>query len=308
MTLKLARKIGLRGEYSIIKRKAATGEVVATYDFPNLITDAGLDAMGDTDSITNNFFVGTGTAAPSTSDTQLSSYLAGKSFDSFTRPAPSGPDYESRHVIVATFTAGTATGNITEVGIGWGTGAVGHRVFSRALVLDGGGSPTTITVLADEELQLVYTLVAYPDLTDSSYSVTISGVSYAVVARASNVAANMFTGFNRCRGPNIQAVGISALRAVTVKASDYLTGTAYAAIFTEGTYVTSSYERTSTVKIAKSEGNNSIPITLVSLQPYKESSVGMLSPETQVSFAPALPKTASLALTLNLSWSWARRP
>lgn len=182
------------GEYTLTKRKADTGMIVQEVGpFSNLITNAGLERAG-TGQSRNGVMVGTGSTPPSVSDTQLQSFLA---YTSSTAPAGSwngavayggSPDYWVQGVGTWRFAAGGATGNISEVGIGWlegsGTDADRHRLFSRALIVDALGSPITITVLPDEVLDVTYALRHYPAIAnDVEQEVTISGVPYEFVTR-----------------------------------------------------------------------------------------------------------------------------
>ena len=57
------------------------------------------------------------------------------------------------------FGEGVASGNISEVGCGWGTGLA---LWNRALVKDLNGNPTTITVLSDEFLDVIIEVRYYP--------------------------------------------------------------------------------------------------------------------------------------------------
>lgn len=53
------------------------------------------------------------------------------------------------------FDQGAAAGNVSEVGAGWNASG---SLFSRALILDGAGLPTSLTILADEFLTVTYEL------------------------------------------------------------------------------------------------------------------------------------------------------
>src|SRR5690606_8917143 len=88
------------------------------------------------------------------------------------------------------FAAGVATGNLSEVGISWlTTGAL----FSRALILDSGGLPTTITVLADEVVDVTYEFRIMAKTDDETGSVTFTGSiggTYDWTMRSVSVATN----------------------------------------------------------------------------------------------------------------------
>lgn len=176
--------MGLSGEYRFVVRDAATHAVKRETDWmKNLITDAGLNRLG-----TGGWFgychIGTGSTTPAFGDTGLAVPAATTASlqSSFTSNSGS-PLYETTTTIVYRFNAGALNGNYTEVGISWG----GGTLFSRALIVDGGGSPTTITVASTEYLDVYYRLTVVPDLSDSSYGVTIGGVGYTVTRRASSV-------------------------------------------------------------------------------------------------------------------------
>ena len=72
------------------------------------------------------------------------------------------------------------------MGIGWA--ASGTTLFSRALILDNGGSPTTITILSNEYLDIVYEYRVYPpEGADYTGTVVIDSITYDVTGRACNI-------------------------------------------------------------------------------------------------------------------------
>ena len=194
-------KVGLSGEYTIRKYKAGTNELIQQVGpFKNVITNIGLDRAGVNPPATT-MFIGTGTTPPSAVDTQLAAFKFG-----VTRPAPSGawgdaviqggpPDYWVQASFTARFNPGEATGIVTEVGAGWsegGVNAANHRVFSRSLVLDTLGRPVTITVLADEYLDVTYGLRYYP-YTGPDYvrNLNISGINHTLNMRPYGLGTNV---------------------------------------------------------------------------------------------------------------------
>ena len=151
--------IGLSGRYTIEKRNAA-GDVVQTLEFDNLITDAGLERWG-TDGVGNVCYLGSGSTTPSVTETVMPpATLLGSTTNTATAPANTYhvPTLSQTRHNTWRFGPGVGTGNVREVGVGWGTG-----LWSRALVLDGNGNPTTLEKLADETLDVTYALkLAYP--------------------------------------------------------------------------------------------------------------------------------------------------
>jgi hypothetical protein len=187
---------GLEGFYQLTVSDAATGKITKqTEPFKNLITDVGLDHFfsgydgGSVGSLVGGY-VGTGNTAPAFSDTHLTTYLAGTNnlvgsaspMSAWTYVAAAGgvPPYWTT-TGTWTFPVGTATGTLAEVGIGGYTTASPNYVLqSHALIVDGTGTPTTITVLSTEQLTLTYTLNLYWNTTTQTGSINISGVTYAI--------------------------------------------------------------------------------------------------------------------------------
>lgn len=157
---------------------------VAADWFPNLITNAGLDLLGTTGGtyVYTYCRVGSGNTAPAFTDTALVSPVAASGTEQSTANGVNraGTFYAWRRTTIR-FANGAAAGTLAEVGV---SPAATGALFSRALILDSGGSPTTITVLSDETLDVTYELRLYPTLTDAVGTVDISGTTYNWTARA----------------------------------------------------------------------------------------------------------------------------
>lgn len=173
---KIEHKSGMRGRYKFVVGKTAPeGVESVSYESDwvnNLITDLGLDLIATNESYMQVCAVGTGNAVPNVSDVQLDSFLV--STTSVTGRQQGVNSTEPYAVWVRKtfrFNQGQAAGNISEVGIG----SSASQLFSRALVLDGGGNPTSITVLPDEWLDVVYELTLEIDTTDVTGQVTLGG-------------------------------------------------------------------------------------------------------------------------------------
>lgn len=145
------------GEYCLQVRKK-TGEVVKdTGFFKNLITNQGLDNLCGNNQALRYMSVGTGTTAPAITDTQLVNLRAVADLSATGNTAISSLDTTNNYLIAtltASFLNGSASGNISEVGVG--AYSNGTLLTSRALVRDANGDPTTITVLSDEDLVVIY--------------------------------------------------------------------------------------------------------------------------------------------------------
>jgi hypothetical protein len=178
----------LSGFYNLIVRDGATLEAKRESGwFPNLITDIGLNRIGS-GGIATHGLVGSGSAAPSFTDSAMNSFVAAAANDGSGADALNGAQsttapYYGWHRRSYRFPMGVAAGNLSEVGVGWHNGS-GYSAFARTLIKDINGDPTTMTVLSDEVLDVVYELRLYPPATDSNFTFNIGGVTHSVVRRA----------------------------------------------------------------------------------------------------------------------------
>jgi hypothetical protein len=177
------------GHYTIAKRKkdSDVSEIVA--DFDNLITTFGitLDNAGGFWRPTY-CALGTGTTAPAASNLQLeqpvldgSGQLAWTYVNWNGTPTPIQETtfpYEYKISAVANFTPGIVSGNLTEIGLYQGDPQTGEmKVFSRALIKDTNGNPTTLTVANDEYLDVYYYLKTSFSPINQPFSININGVA-----------------------------------------------------------------------------------------------------------------------------------
>lgn len=156
---------------------AGTERVVADW-FDNLITDAGMEALKGTNFL-KYVRVGSGSTAPSTSDTALVSQVAVAAFSTIAQ----GPSdltsstytYSSVDCSVQ-FGKGVAAGNLAEIGV---SATATSSLVCRALIKDGTGTPTTITVLPIEYLTVTYRWRVYFDVTyTNAQTFTIGSTTY----------------------------------------------------------------------------------------------------------------------------------
>lgn len=171
---------------------AKTGRVVRELKaFKNVITNAGLDAIGngtDISNLTNYLGVGTDNTAPSVSQTALVSQLGARSNSNggFGDSSASGPSFAYwERTRTREIAAGASTGNLTELGF-FSAGTSG-TMWCRQLFLDDLGSPTTITKLADQILRVIYSWRVYPSTTISTDVVNIDGTDTDCDARAMSI-------------------------------------------------------------------------------------------------------------------------
>lgn len=281
-------------------------------EFDNLILNSGLArAVVAAPSLIfsgGGVQLGTGTTPPAVTDTTLtapSKYFTGTGPGATASYVPGPPPYwQYTHVWRAN--PGEATGTFSEIGVGWNNGA---NLWSKALIVDGGGSPTTITILADEYLDVYYTLKEYPPTADVTGTTVISGTSYDWVMRSARV------GFNSTAAQTFSAYGIASNY---LGAGDTIFGAAAAlgTIYTSPTgggatgvgnntrgFATAGSARRLTTTFPLASG---VPTGGVgAVQVFCDSGPALA---LQQSFTPAIPKTGYTVLTLSYDLTPARYP
>lgn len=202
--MSIALNFGFAGRFDLVAHKAVvdengspildgdtnvlTGESRNLASFENLILDSGLNRLGTNGATIDGACVGTGTTTPANSQTSLASLLRVTTTQQ-SRTELSGSTtapYYAECQMVYRFAAGTAAGNLSEVGLGWDANAGANTMgglWCRALIKDSEGNPTTITVLADEVLDIVYTLQLHPPASDITGTFNLSGVAYQYTLR-----------------------------------------------------------------------------------------------------------------------------
>lgn len=314
----------IEGRYSFKKYKADTNTLVQELEsIPNLITNAGLVMLGTAWSA--RIFIGTGTSRPANGDTVLQNYINNTSatqtsWNRRSAVSPTGEWVEGS--LTMRFAAGEATGNITEVGIGRvissGTPPV-YELFSRALVVDGAGNPTAITVLADEYLDVTYTLRVYSSPANNSATLVISGVNYDMVigryydgASGTNpfVPSGLFNGSNS----NFSAIGKSAGNLEFSGGIDstvpFITPTLTSL---DGSCPTvqepSNYGARSDITFGLNAGNltGGIKGFLWNRSSVGDLSKGIHSAHYRATVNPPIPKDPTKILNFGLRWSWGRK-
>lgn len=275
--------------------------------FRNMITDSGLNRMGDNSDWLTWCQVGGGATAPTAGDTSLVSRVAGSNTvlaNNITAQS-SEPFYISRTKTYR-FATGVAAGNLAEVGIGWGSTS---NLFSRALILDAMGSPTTITVLSDEVLDVTYQFRQYPPAADWAGDITLRSILHGVVSRAAAVNSagpnpNLPVWYIGLAGAGAgdTSIGLTSAYTGPIGAVTALSpsGTAMPATsVTAAAYSASSLQREISVFFGNSEGNNLSGIASIRVR----LGIGLY----QFGFTPSIMKTADDTLTLTFRHSWARK-
>jgi len=294
--------------------------------FENNVTNNGLDLIGgDPGQWSGHASVGTGNAAESNADTTLDTFVASRTADGayngwgyswYAQPTPPyWGEYTRKYRFLPNFAPGAI--NVSEVGIS-NQPATGN-LFCRALVKDGGGTPTTFAVAADEYLDIFYTLRIYADHIDYTTGATddgtgsfdVAGTTYNYTIRAANITNAWFWGRNLGNGLDTISEGYNgfgrayyygtdaALGPVTGGMTATLSmGHFYTWGVTASTYVPTTYTRTLTWNCGLDDAN--LAGGIKGLMPW--SSFGCY----QMLLDAAIPKDNTKEFHWTQRWTWTR--
>lgn len=275
-------------------------------EFKNLIVDIGLNnaANNSISSLVTKCGVGSSSSTPTTGDTAL-----GQQVGSYASVVTSTYNHSSGNPVwytygrfTFTFTAGSVTGDLREIGFFNSL----NTMFSHALLKDGAGNPTTITVLPDENLYVTYEFRKYAQETDQTgtFNLTINGVdtSFSYIARPALINTNTLSDWrglyywygSHKLGANTDVVAYESQTLGTPTGTP--TGTAVAGSGTLDTYT---------------EGSFTTTLNCVFDPPIANFTNGigsmMLCNGFQLSFSPAIPKNSDRRLVLPISVVYARK-
>lgn len=292
-------QIGLAGRFRLIVRDGDTMEVTKdTGWFNNLILDQGLNLYGSNPNghISQFCQVGTSNVAPNVTQTALVARVAGTSDMQESIAGNSGvaPYYgwvRSRY----RFAVGAAAGNLSEVGV---SGQTNAELFSRALIVDGGGSPTTITVLPTEVLDVWYELRMYPDPVDKIFQLQVGPTLHDCVLRPANIGSFQMPATNAgsfargfYAGGQLSCYS-GAIGAITSSPSGFMFNAHSSAV---QPYSSNSYRRAIQYTYGLSSTGN-----------IRSVATGQWPAAFQCEFTPVIPKTNTNTLTLTFRVGWNR--
>lgn len=295
---------GVRGRFSVELVHAASGLIKRRLDFDNLVTDAGLDyiaARNGFSSAVTFVAVGTGSSAPSYSDTTLNAEIARTSnnggFSETSGSVGSGDNLEywwRRRTYL--FTESEANGNLSEIGIFSQDGAT---LWARQLFTDEAGNPTTITKTNEDQLRIVYERRVCPPMDDHVQIVDVKGTPTTVTTRASNVTSTQSWGRADVFGGttlNAYAYSTDVLggRSSGPAGSSTITST------TESVYVPGTFFREIEFRWGPSQANYDGGVGAISVSPW----IGPVA--FQSSFAPKLPKLDTERLVIQVRVDFSR--
>ena len=152
------------------KLRAMKGDIIMRESAwcPNIIVNGAFDfwLQNATSIGIMGFVAGAGTATPQPTDTSLQSFLGGGGSVQegwVTKNTTVSPRSITVGVRIRA-NEGAVVGNVAEIALCRGTTGIPNNstpIFNRARVVDEMGNPTTITVLSDEFLEVIYEITLY---------------------------------------------------------------------------------------------------------------------------------------------------
>jgi len=193
--------VDLEGIYDVELIDKTTGDIKFSSRTKNVITDAGLNRLlgggNNLETLIRFLEVGTGTTAPSVSDTTLVAPLTPRSsgsgnFADEVQFINSGSYTYCSFTRTRIFNDLEANGVITEMGLF--NQATAGIMFSRVLIKDNTGTPTSIVKTANDVLRVRYMIRLYhpTDNSTSTGSFTWRGITYSSSVGGINTASTIW--------------------------------------------------------------------------------------------------------------------
>lgn len=277
-------KVGLSGHFTFRVHGGRRGAKTLAKT-KNLILDNGLNMIlgfgaNNPWGVFNGIFVGAGTTPADIGQTSMVNLVASQTtnvgWGHGWVAASGGEAAYGLSRLSKQFGQGAAAGNLSEVGVGRSA----TDLFSRALIVDGGGNPTTITVLPDEYLTVVYELRRYPPANSSSVvAALIDGVPIDITVSASPGALTATRwGSAAAQGFNLSQIGWAGQP-----------------------YVTGSFKRRMRLTQSTATGNGTV--SGVQYSNTADGNTAFIGGSMTYSFSPTFEKTSEFTLTFEVEVS-----
>lgn len=300
----------MSGRFNLVVRSSDGYIKRQTGFFDNIITNYGLNRIA-VGPVFNGCTVGTGNTPESASDVTIQNYVARTATTApggSATPFSGGGDepYHAGASVTYRFPQGSATGNLTEVGIiALYSESDNYPLWSRTLIKDESGNPVTLTVLPDEILDVVYEARIYPQQNYTSGSVILNSDSYDYRVGMSfqngskNGYAFLFGLFRQGQESSYTRTTYSGplSAAPNYAATGSATSSGTGGIL--GVYNPGSFSRSIKFTIPPGSATGLIRSIAFELSPF--------SPSYSLEFTPAFNKTAPLELSVTLIVAWGRR-
>lgn len=301
---------GVKGFIRMEVIKPGIGTRVDTGWFPNMILDSGLDNFG-TQTLTGSVTqvgVGAGVSSPSPEQSSLESPIAWTTTTGPGGGSGSGGSWDEGNYyryfrVGRQFQEGAAAGILGEIGFCRGGTSERNNLTVRARITDGSGNPTTITVLEDEILQVVYEIRHYFNPTFLQGSMELSGIPYSYTLGAREQGSGdrgIYT-----YGDNYRLIALNNVSNFG-SVGENLTGGSSVGVATSSPtlspYSEGSHYRDSSTNFSLTQGNAVGGIEYMRADPSTSSTPFLL----KMRINPPIPKDNTKLMTLNMRYSWGR--
>lgn len=297
---------------AVVSKDAECKQVVEdTGFFDNLITNTGMNRVGEVttpsfNTLCGRFVVGSGSAVPQFADTTLQNPVAFASGDAELDNQSSNYERGWYEITVRhQFRQGQAAGNLSEIGIQH-TSASGP-LWSRALILDGQGNPTTITVLPDDFLTCYYTLRIMIPKEDAVFNIDVDYDADGIVPTVVTGRPLAANSSNTYGGWGLKTAVTATFAFLRFYTGGLAVATATSPLglsigdstssFSIIPYITDSFERYVT-RMNRPDEHNS--------QELRTAALSALMGDWQIEFNPPLQKDNTQTMQLTFGYSWAR--
>ena len=263
----------------------------------NLIVNSGLDALGSSSNLFLSCSVGTSNTPVLPTQTSLINQIATTTRKQGSVQVGSVVGIgESYTYIRQTFryNQGEATGNLNEVGI-YSQGFF----LSRALIVDPLGNPTTLTVLADEWLDITYELRFYINHSELTFNFELEGINRVVrliPALVNDSPSSTYATNNILTTNSYGTVYEGVIGDVTGKPSLGASTGIGSHMITLSPYVIGTYERDVILSAGLNDLNLNLGIKSILLTLSKNS--------WQMSIEPPIMKDSFRTLSLTFTFKW----
>lgn len=186
--------LGFAGKFHLVV-KNADGTIKQDLGWQdNLITNSGLQLLNGIDqttpkntriqnrSIASTCFIGSSSTEPRESDKQLGNYVAKanryEDYQSYIeQPTNTRPNHVRTYFTIKYIFTGINNKNITELGLGYEYQDGDYVLYTHALLKNQQGTPTSITVLEGEILEINYELSTYWDIRPKRGEIALKSVT-----------------------------------------------------------------------------------------------------------------------------------
>ena len=303
--------IGTAGEFRCVVKRADGSTKIDTGYQKNLILNQGLDFFGGDKGTDMMAYcvIGSGNSQPIYTQNKLDTAITGvvgsvASYKYDYDAARDGNLYKANKVCKYSFT-GLNNVNISEVGLASNySNTTTYYLCTRALIKDSQGSPTTITVLSGEILEVYYKLWAIYDTTDKTGQINVldgagNQVPYNYKARLMKVGDAAYSGYvnSLSRDWKKQYLYSGDLVAIAGTPSGELYSSASLQV---SPYVLGSYKSVYSFEVATSAGNGKIRTYALEVLGYWQIRFGSVANDSPIT------KTNTQTLSIPIEVSWGR--